>query len=85
MFKKVELSGDEITTLILATSRYLESAGEKLQGYPDEKLNPDELREISNQVYDIANLRELLFNARENKRKISFVMEEIDKNEDNLS
>lgn len=72
MNKEFSLSKEEVTTLIFATSVYLERLAKELQGYPNEKLSPGELRELAGRIETIANLRELLFMCRDEDKAIRF-------------
>lgn len=78
MSKELLLVEDQITALILATSRYLEHTGQELQGYPDEKPNPEELRELAKGIELIADLREMLFDTRVEGKVIKITSEEKD-------
>lgn len=74
--KELLFLDDEITTLILCTSRYLEHLAEELQAYPDEKPNPKELRQIAKQIVQIADIRELCFNVRQEKQVLRITQED---------
>ncbi len=78
MNKELLLVDDQITTLILATSKYLEMVGQNLLGYPDEKPTPEELLEISKSIELIAHLREMSFDTRKEGKVIKITSEEKD-------
>lgn len=78
MSKELLLVDKQITALIFATSRFLESIAQDLKGYPDEKPNPDELKEMAKNIEMTADLREMLFEARDKDKVIRISIEEKD-------